>query len=45
MEKNVMISIRTTDTMKERLEQVAEQRDIPLSQLLREIIKNYLGEV
>lgn len=44
MEKNVMISIRTTDTMKEKLEQIAEEKDISVSQLIREILKKYLEE-
>lgn len=37
-----VISLRITPEEKEKLATAAAERDIPISQLIREILKNYL---
>lgn len=36
------ITIRINETEKEHLKQIAAEKDIPMSQLIREAIKEYL---
>lgn len=42
--KNATITFRLNELEKERLEQLAAAKDIPVSQLVRALIKNALEE-
>lgn len=42
MEKKATITIRLAEQLKERLEQIAKSKDIPVSQLVREALKDYI---
>lgn len=42
--KNVSITFKLSESEKERIVQEAKKRDIPVSQLIREIIKEYLSK-
>lgn len=44
MGKNATITFRINEQLKERLEAMAANKDIPVSQLIREIIKDFLKE-
>lgn len=39
--KNTSITFRVSEGEKARLEELAKERDIPVSQLIREIVKEY----
>lgn len=42
--KTATIGVRIKEEEKEKLEAIAASKDIPLSQLVREAIKNYIQE-
>lgn len=42
--KTEKITIRISELEKEKLQEIAEKKDIPMSQIIREIIKNYIQE-
>lgn len=42
--KTEKITIRISDQEKEKLQAIAVKKDIPMSQIIREIIKNYIQE-
>ena len=42
--KNESITIRISEIEKEQLKQIAEKRDIPMSQMIRQIIKDIIQE-
>jgi predicted DNA-binding protein len=42
MSKGATITVRITEEMKERLEAVAAAKDIPISQIVREAVKEYI---
>jgi predicted transcriptional regulator len=44
MGKNATITFRISEEFKERLEELAAKRDIPVSQLIREYLKEYLSK-
>ena len=44
MGKNATITFRISEEMKERLEEIAAKRDIPVSQLIREYLKEFIQE-
>ena len=43
--KNVSITIRIAEVEKDRLIELAQSKDVPASQIVREAIKKYLEEV
>ncbi len=43
--KNVSLTIRLSEAEKDRLVALAQTKDVPASQLVREAIKKYLEEV
>lgn len=43
--KDSVITIRINDIDKEKLKAIAFKKDIPVSQIIREAVKNYLKEV
>jgi hypothetical protein len=40
--KDLLIGVQVETGMKQRLEEIARDRDVPLSQLVREALKQYL---
>lgn len=40
--KTEMIALRVTEVDKEALKKLCEKKDIPMSQLMREILRDYL---
>lgn len=40
--KNTSVTFRLSEAEKARLEDIAKEKDIPVSQLIREIIREYL---
>ena len=42
--KDVKTSIRMTEAMLEKLKQIAQKKDVPVSQLIREAIVAYIQE-
>ena len=42
--KTAYIGIRITETDKEKLEAKATEKDVPVSQLIREAIKKFINE-
>lgn len=42
--KTEKITIRISDQEKEKLQEISTKKDIPMSQIIREIIKNYIQE-
>lgn len=43
--KNSTIALRLKEEDKNRLEEIAKKKDIPVSQIIRELIKEYLEGV
>lgn len=44
MQKNTTLSVRITEVEKDRLKEAAAKRDIPVSQFIREAIKECLNK-
>ena len=42
--KNATIGLRISEEEKQKLEEVAMIKDVSISQLIREMIRNYFGE-
>lgn len=42
--KTDKITIRISEAEKEQLKAIAAKRDVPMSQLIRDMIKNYIQE-
>ena len=42
--KNVSLTIRMAESEKDRLSELAQTKDVPVAQLVREAIKQYLKE-
>lgn len=42
--KTATIGLRISEHEKKQLETIAAKKDIPLSQIIRELVKNYLKE-
>lgn len=40
--KDVVLSFKVTETMRDQIKEIAAQKDIPVSQLIREAIKLYI---
>lgn len=43
--KDVVLSFKVTETMRDQIKEIATKKDIPVSQLIREAIKLYIQEV
>lgn len=43
--KDVIVSFKTTEGMRDQLKEIAGNKDIPVSQIIREAIKKYIQEV
>ena len=42
--KTEVLNIRISENEKAKLKEIAAKKDIPMSQIIREIIKNYIQE-
>lgn len=40
--KDVVLSFKVTETMRDQIKEIATKKDIPVSQLIREAIKKYI---
>ena len=43
--KDVVLSFKVTETMRDQIKEIVIEKDIPVSQLIREAIKLYIQEV
>lgn len=42
--KNKTIALRIEDELGERLKEIAHKKDVPVSQIIRELIREYLSQ-
>lgn len=43
--KDIVITFKVNESLRDQMKEIASQKDIPVSQLIREAIKKYIQEV